>query len=199
MRTKPRAPAKARKKMTLHWLQWTWGIAQVLSSPSKSVPTCSFPCCKTSCLSHQESLHMQPFDLWRSHSAKATGAQMGKRKMMAEVEVQVNTQRHRGDTARWAAHLSAEQQPSLSQQTFTLFHMMLSKCDIVKLIKKSWSTETGWTWATSVLCHHLQEKKKKGATKYLSLPLLLYWLSTQKHTPAYPRSPLPLKYESFFP
>lgn len=62
---------------------------------------------------------------------------MGKRKMMAEVEVQVNTQGHRGDTARWAAHLSAEQQPSLSQQTFTLFHVILSKCDIVKLIKKS--------------------------------------------------------------
>lgn len=54
---------------------------------------------------------------------------------MVEVEVQVNTQEYRGDTACWAADLSAEQQPSLSQQTFTLFHVVLSKCDIVKLIK----------------------------------------------------------------
>lgn len=115
---------------------------------------------------------------------------------MVEVEVQVNTQEYRGDTACWAADLSAEQQPSLSQQTFTLFHVVLSKCDIVKLIKAVDLLKLAGFEPPPA---RGKKKKKKGATKYLSLSLLLYWLSTQKHTPAHPRSSLPLKYESFFP
>lgn len=41
-------------------------------------------------------------------------------------------------------------------------------------------------------------RENEGATKYLHLHVFWHWLSPQKHTPAYPGAPFPLKYESFF-
>lgn len=41
-------------------------------------------------------------------------------------------------------------------------------------------------------------REYEGATKYLHLHVFWHWLSPQKHTPAYPGAPFPLKYESFF-